>query len=426
MTRILATFSTGPKIFAGNVACGLAMSGKKVPDPNCAKHPQGRLPAIGGVHLFPARSLASILLVVISICGDHVGAQGISNEEAQQLAQLELPTEPADLLAIVGNTPILVGDLLPKVDQRIAAAATVDISEIPEIELKIVRLKLLRSLLSETIQNKMLGHAFVISKVGSATAEQRDDAQQKIESQARKAFNESEIPRMMKRLEISDILELDERLRDEGMSLKALESEYKDRMLRTVFLQELIPEKPSIEPSEIYHYYNAHKADFETEAKAKWEQLSVLFENFDSREAALQAISDMGREAYFGGNMQSVAREKSQEPMASKGGLHDWTFKGSLRSKLLEEQIFSVPLNRLSSIIEDENGFHIVRILDRRDAGVRPLSEVQDEIREALTEQKLKEAEKEVLERIRRDVPVWSRFPQDMKGAKPLANAKKR
>lgn len=351
-------------------------------------------------------------------------AQGMTKEEANKLAKMELPTEQSEILAWVGNTPILVGELLPKVDQRIAAAATVELSQIPELELKIVRIKLLRSLLSETIQTKMLGHAFVLSKVGSATAEQRDEAEKKIESQARKAFSENEVPRMMKKLEVRTILELDERLREEGTSLKTLEDEYRDRMLRTVFVQELIPEKPQVEPSEIFHYYNSHLSEFETEAKARWEQLSVLFENFQTREAALQAISDMGREAYFGGNVQSVAKEKSQEPMGRKGGLHEWTFKGSLRSKKLENEIFSLPLNRLSNIIEDESGFHIIRVLERVEAGITPLEEVQDDIKEKLREQKLKDAEKDVLERIRRDVPVWTRYPEDLKGAKPLPNPK--
>ena len=372
---------------------------------------------------FKVTSLSSITLAAIFslfLTAAPLAAQGISKDEANELAKIELPTESSELLAIVGSTPILVGEILPKVDQRIASVATVDVSEIPPLELKIVRLKLLRNLLAETIQTKMLGHAFVLSKVGTATAEQRDDAQQRIESQARKAFNDSEIPRMMKKIEVATVLELDAKLREEGTSLKQLEDEYKDRMLRTVFIQELIPEKPQVEPSEIFHYYNSHLSEFETEAKARWEQLTVLFEKFSSREAALAAISDMGKQAYFGGNVQSVAKEKSQEPMASKGGLHDWTFKGSLRSKILENEIFSIPLNGLSNIIEDENGFHIIRVLERVEAGVRPLAEVQDEIREKLSDQKMQAAEQELLARIRRDVPVWTRFPQDLKGAKPL------
>jgi parvulin-like peptidyl-prolyl isomerase len=349
--------------------------------------------------------------------------QGISQEEASELARMELPTEPSELLAIVGSSPILVGDLLPKVDRRIAALATVDISEIPELELKVVRLKLLRGLLTETIQTKMLGLAFVLDKVGTSASDKRDEAQQKIESQARRSFSENEIPRMMKQSEVDTILDLDTKLREQGTSLKVLEDEYKDRMLRTVFVQQLIPKEPEVTLSEIHRYYTLHPAEFTVAAGARWEQLTVLFENFPSRTAALEAITAMGREAYFGGNVQSVAREKSQEPMASKGGLHNWTSQGSLRSKLLENEIFTLPLNRLSNIIEDENGFHIIRVLERRESSVKPLSEVQDEIRETIAATKLKAAEAEVLEKIRRDIPVWSRYPDDVQGAKPLEGA---
>ncbi len=49
--------------------------------------------------------------------------------------------------------------------------------------------------------------------------------------------------------------------------------------------------------------------------------------------------------------------------------------------KSLTEQIFSLPLNELSDIIEDSSGYHIIRVLERQDAGLTPLSEVQDDIR---------------------------------------------
>jgi parvulin-like peptidyl-prolyl isomerase len=131
----------------------------------------------------------------------------------------------------------------------------------------------------------------------------------------------------------------------------------------------------------------------------------------------------MGNEALFGGNLQAVAKQRSQEPFASSGGVHDWTSRGSLASEVLEEQIFTLPLNKMSQIIEDSDGFHIVRVTDRESAGRTPIAEVQDEITETLRKQKIAQAEKDLLAKLRQQVPVWSIFPDDLEGARPLRTA---
>lgn len=372
-----------------------------------------------GKFLHFGRRMALLGLVFSGMATGAFG-QGLTPEEIAELDAMELPVEAATLLAIVGDSPILLGDLMPKVDDRLTQIAKGDISKIPPEQLKIVRLKLLRSLLAQTIQTKMLGHAFLMNQVGSSSAEQRRDAQTRIAAQARKAFYESEVPRMIKQTGVNSIQEVDTKLREQGSSLKSLEHEYQDKMLGSVYIQKLIPRDPSVTVNELRQYYQAHRDEYSNPARARWEQLTVLFANFPSKEEARRAIEEMGREVYYGGNMQAVARERSQEPLATSGGLHDWTRRGSLASKALEEQVFTLPLDHLSEIIPDSDGFHIIRVLERKEAGMTPLAEVQDDIRKKIKQQKVAEAEEKVLKNLHRDVPVWSLYPQDVQGALPL------
>jgi parvulin-like peptidyl-prolyl isomerase len=373
--------------------------------------------------------LCGILLAGLSFgAATSVRGQGFSAEEVAQLRALPLPTNPSARLAIVGDEYILVGDLLPKVDAQIKRSVKVDLSQVPPDELKIVRLKLLRGLLVQTIQTKMLGQAFLLDKVGAASLKQREEARAQMDLQTAKMFWRGHVGRLKEKFEVDTNEELEALLAKEGTSLAQLAAESKDQMLKQAYLQEMLPEEPKISLQEIVRYYNQHIDEYYSEATARWEQLTVRFDRFPSREAAAREIQDMFREARFGGNVQSVAKARSQGPLAPLGGLHDWTAQGTLRSKPLDHKIFTVPLNRLSEIIEDEVGLHVIRVLERRPAGVRPLSEVQDEIREVIREQKLAAAEKRLLAEIRQQVPVWSRYPEDMPGAMPLpeATAKRR
>lgn len=343
-----------------------------------------------------------------------------SSPQAEPLAAAELPEDPAAVIAVVGQAPILLGDVTPKVEAKIEEVRAKTDRPIPEAQLRMARVNLTRGLLSQAIQNKMMRESFLLEQVGNQSAEKRREADAMMKTRARKMFFETELPQLKQQYEVHDLGELDEALREKGSSLAARQRNFVDAMLGHLYIRSKVDKDPKVSISEIVRYYHSHQDEYEHVARARWEQLTVLFENFASREAAHQAISAMGREAYFGGNMQAVARDKSQEPFAESGGLHDWTNQGSLASEPLDDQIFSIPVDKMSQIIEDDSGFHIVRVLEREPAGVTPLSDVQDEIRAKLRQQKINESQQQVMEEMRHRVPVWSIFPDDVPGAQPL------
>ena len=344
----------------------------------------------------------------------------IPGEAMRKALETKLPTDPAQVVAVVGQTQILYGDLKSKVEARIKSVLSKVQQEIPEQQLHFARVNLTRSLLAQTIQTKRMRESFLLDQVSTQDAEKRAEASEEMNTRARQFFFDSEIPNLLKKYDVDDMTALDEKLREEGSSLPARQREFMDAMLGHLYMKSVVNQDPEVTIAEIFSYYRTHQDDYKHRAQARWEQLTVLFKNFPNRQAADVAIREMFKEAYFGGSMQAVARAKSQEPLASQGGVHDWTNQGSLASDVLDQQIFSLPLNQLSDVIEDSNGFHIVRVQDRKPAGVTPLKELQDEIREKLKQKKVKDAQKELVEKIEKMVPVWTIFPDDIPGSNPL------
>jgi hypothetical protein len=62
------------------------------------------------------------------------------------------------------------------------------------------------------------------------------------------------------------------------------------------------------------------------------------------------------------------------------------------------------------AILESEEGFHIVRVLERKEAGRKPFTEVQGEIRERLKEQRFHEGVDQYLAKLRREARIWTAF----------------
>ena len=337
-----------------------------------------------------------------------------------QRLEVSLPEDPAAVIAVVGRTHVVLGDLLPKVEARIAQVLKETGREISDEELKVARLGLVRGMLGQLIKTKMMRESFLLEQVGTENADKRDEADAKISSRARQMFHESELPELKEQYGTSDLVALDNMLREKGSSLGARQRDFVDQMLGHLYIRGNVNREPQVSLSEIKVEYLTNQEDYYRPARARWEQLSVVTSNFSSQPEARQAIQDMGREALFGGSMQAVAREKSQEPFASKGGVHDWTSKDSLASAPLDAAVFTIPLNKISGVIQDDQGFHIIRVLERQGAGYISLSELQDEIRSVIRKTKIETSQRVALENMRKRIPVWTMFPDDIPGSKPL------
>jgi parvulin-like peptidyl-prolyl isomerase len=137
--------------------------------------------------------------------------------------------------------------------------------------------------------------------------------------------------------------------------------------------------------------------------------LSVRFDKFPAERDAYAALAAMGNEVYLGGAaLSAVAKRSSQEPEAENGGQHAWTNRGSLASKPLDEAIFSLPLDRLSEIIRDDRGLHIVRVLERTEDSYTPFLEAQVEIKEKIKNERRTAEVMAYLEKIRGNIRVWT------------------
>tara|TARA_Y100000385_G_C13075964_1_gene631438 strand:+ start:748 stop:1875 length:1128 start_codon:yes stop_codon:yes gene_type:complete len=360
-----------------------------------------------------SRKLFQIIILLVGC------TMGSAFSYAQRL-EVTLPEDPAAVIAVVGKSNVLLGDLLPQVDARIAEVEEKSGQKIPAEQLRTARLSLVRGLLGKTIQTKMMRESFLLEQVGIENADKREEADAKLSGRARQMFHEAELPELKKQYGTEDLRDLDSMLRKKGSSLLARQRDFVDQMLGHLYLRGNVNRKPEVSLSEIITEYEAEKELYYRPERARWEQLTVLNSKFPDEQAARAEIQEMGREAVFGGSMQAVARARSQEVFASKGGVHDWTSRGSLASEPLDNQIFTLPLNKISGVIQDKLGFHIIRVLEREAAGYTPRSELQDELRSKIRERKTEDSQRIALDRMREKIPVWSLFPDDIPGAKPL------
>ncbi len=344
-----------------------------------------------------------------------------------RLAETEAKAfDAGKLIAVVGTDHILAGDMAVFIEPIIEDNRDKLRSAMDEERL---RSQLTRQALGQYIEIKAMHREFFRDMVGTAAPSEIEEMTKKVSTKASKIFFEQQVPTLLKKYDAPDLVSLEEKLREKSMSIHQLRSQFIEQVLSSELERKYVPADFEISRDELLKYYQEHREDWEVPAKARWRELTVRFDKHDGNRAEVDAlIKQMGNEIFLGGkSFEAVAKQSSEGFTASEGGEYSWTTKGSLKSKELDEALFSLELGRLSRVITDDVGMHIIEVLERTDATTMEFTEAQTEIRQELSyEKRMTESEK-FRRRVMARTPVWSLWPEDLKQraphARPLSDA---
>src|SRR5262249_11303920 len=104
------------------------------------------------------------------------------------------------------------------------------------------------------------------------------------------------------------------------------------------------------------------------------------------RRAKASADSLLAEIRKRGVDFAELAKKFSQEPGASSsGGDLGWFGRGRMVPEF-EKAAFSLPPGGISPVVKTQFGYHIIKVEDRRAAGMRPFGEVRIAIRTQLAQ----------------------------------------
>jgi len=336
--------------------------------------------------------------------------------------------EPGEILAIVGDQYILAADVLPHVNQVLEQYR----GKVPEEQLQQQRRGIVAQLTASHIEVKILYLAFlrkvpaekvpeVHKKLGTKFDTDLEEMRRKIE----RADKDKQLEILKKDPQLARLVllmkdqgtwspaELDSYLRRFGGSLAQEKRYYIEYKLGQVITSQDLNFEPAISHDEMLRFYKEHEKDYLVPTRVRFEIMSVRFTSFRTKEEAFAAICAMGNRVLGGARFDAVAKQSSQGLNAEQGGYHDWTPRGSLASKRLDEALFTIEPGKLSTVIEDERGYHILRVTERQEAGKIPFEEVQTAIREKIRQQKVGKQYKDLVVKLKAGATVWTAFDDD-------------
>jgi len=226
-------------------------------------------------------------------------------------------------------------------------------------------------------------------------------------------FEEAQLKLLMKREKVVSRADLESALRAKGSSLDREKRIFMEQIAAQNWVQQQVKggkDDEEVTHEEMLTWYQAHLKDFEKPAKARWEELMIAFSNHPNRDEAYAAVAALGNRVLAGASLADAAKSASEGPTARQGGQREWTHTGSLSSENLNQEIFRLPVGQLSQILESENGFHIIRVVERQELIRTSFLDAQKEVKENIQKERYEKRYKEFVEKLRVKYPVWTVF----------------
>jgi parvulin-like peptidyl-prolyl isomerase len=184
---------------------------------------------------------------------------------------------------------------------------------------------------------------------------------------------------------------LKQSLSREGTTFEAYKKDVRNSMIRIRLLRREVRSKVSVSNEEIGAYYSLHRDEYEGTEAVRIKQILLIFpKNMDKdAKARLHATAtDLLNRLKAGESFDQLAAHYSQGPAASSGGDLGFVEKGAILPEV-EKVAFSLEKGSISDIIESPVGYHIIKVTDRRGAGIKPIETVREEIKAKLENEKI-------------------------------------
>src|SRR6266403_1292006 len=158
----------------------------------------------------------------------------------------------------------------------------------------------------------------------------------------------------------------------------------------------------NIGKEEVTKYYNEHKGEFvrpeqvalrEIEVTTEGKKDEELPELKKKAETALKRVKD-------GEDFGEIAKRFSDSSTAKQGGFLGVYKRGEL-SKQLEDMVFKMKKNELTDVMDTKQGYLVLQVLERYEAGEQPLNKVENEITDHLYSERMEPAMRNYLKTLR-------------------------
>ncbi len=292
-------------------------------------------------------------------------------------SKLDLSTaKNAGLVAArVGDDIITVQEVVEAMRERLKEAPPEQAND-PKVRLQVAPMVL----------DDLIDRALVLREA-KAKFGKKKEALKTFNDMADAKWKEEEYPPLLRKYKVENEYALKRALELEGKNLQEMKEQYRKQVMFIEYLVISVRPKLSVSNPEMKKYYNRHLSDYKRGALITWREISIDIAKNKTPDLAKAKAETIHEGLKRGADFATLAMSQSDGPTAKDGGKWE-TAPGSIADKDVANAIETLPLNQISPILTNKHGYSIVVVEARREAGIAPYYEVQDQVRQKVFEEK--------------------------------------
>jgi peptidyl-prolyl cis-trans isomerase SurA len=212
------------------------------------------------------------------------------------------------------------------------------------------------------------------------------------------------VQQILKQNNLKDTDELENELAKQGMTLKDFRDEIRKKIVSDDLVGEFVNSRITLLTQEIDKYYKDHQAEFSTPEEVTLSE--IIINNTGDEKTAENKINDIRRRLEQGEAWNSLASQYSNGPTANRGG----SIGSYILSKLNPEIVKAIAGVKATEISQPQRlrdgSYVIYRVDSRKEAGVRPLSQVRDDIKNTLYNKKFNPEYERFISQLKEDAYI--------------------
>lgn len=179
-------------------------------------------------------------------------------------------------------------------------------------------------------------------------------------------------------------------LTPEGLTLPVIRRQVERQMMAEEYVRSVMKEKgKGVGLAEMRDYYDRHVEEYRTEDRVKWLDIFVSLNRVPNnpRAAYDQALA-VQQKAAAGEDFVALAKSLEDGPAVRQNFDGSGEKRGEIRPAELEATVWSLQAGQVSGLVETPTGYHVIKVVEREAAGVKPFDEkTQDDVRKKLLKQ---------------------------------------
>jgi peptidyl-prolyl cis-trans isomerase C len=175
-----------------------------------------------------------------------------------------------------------------------------------------------------------------------------------------------------------------------SMSVERLRADARTELAISKMMQAEVSSAPPASDADAREFYDKNPEKFKQGELVRASHILVKVDeaaNADVKKQARTKIDAVLKRAKAGEDFATLAREHSQDGSAQAGGDLDYFPRGQM-VPAFEQAAFALKPGQISDVVTTQFGYHIIKVTDRKAASTVPLEQVNNRIKQFLTEQK--------------------------------------